>query len=142
MTAGRGFVNLTAWQGERGFSQALTTPAEGTLVLLSGAGSEAATGIPEMPGDVAAQCRVAWASITEVLAAAGGTVADIVRVRSYVTDARYLPDVTAVRKDVLGPPPYPPHTFLVVTALAHPQMLVEIEVDALLPPGRGGVPSS
>lgn len=134
----RDYVNLTAWQGERGFSQALTVPAVGMLVLLSGAGSEAATGAPEMPGDAAAQCRVAWASIAEVLAEAGGTVADIVRVRSYVTDARYLPDVTAARKDVLGSPPYPPHTFLVVTALAHPQMLVEIEVDALIPPGRAG----
>lgn len=132
MTDRRGFVNLTAWQGERGFSQAVAVPAAGTLVLLSGAGSEAATGTPEAPGDVVAQCRSAWDSIVAVLAEAGGTVADIVRVRSYVTDARYLPDVTAVRKEVLGPPPYPPHTFLVVTALAHPQMLVEIEVDALL----------
>lgn len=138
----REYVNLTAWQGERGFSQALKVPAHGTLVLLSGAGSEAATGLPAAPGDAAAQCRAAWESITEVLGEAGGTVADIVRVRSYVTDARYLADVTAARKEVLGAPPYPPHTFLVVTALAHPQMLVEIEVDALLPPGRANDPAS
>ncbi|MGH3403353.1 MAG: Rid family hydrolase [Streptosporangiaceae bacterium] len=126
------YVNLSVWQGERGFSQAVKVPAGRTLLLLAGAGSEAATGTPVAPGDVVAQCRAAWASIGEVLARAGGTVRDIVRVRSYVTDARYLPDVTAVRKEVLGAPPYPPHTFLVVSALAHPQMLVEIEVDAML----------
>lgn len=134
MTDGRQHVNLTAWQGERGFSQAIAFPATaGNWLLLSGAGSEAVTGAPEAPGDVAAQCRSAWRSIAEVLAQAGGSLGDIVRVRSYVTDARFLPEVTAVRKQVLGAPPYPPHTFLVVSALALPQMLVEIEVDAFVP---------
>ena len=133
MTDPKRHVNLTAWQNERGFSQAIGFPASGgEWLLLSGVGSEAGTGSPEAPGDVAGQCRQAWASIGEVLSAAGASFADIVRVRSYVTDARFLPDVTAGRKEALGSPPYPPHTFLVVSALALPQMLVEIEVDAFI----------
>jgi enamine deaminase RidA (YjgF/YER057c/UK114 family) len=130
-------VNLSAWQGERGFSQAASVPVGGTrLVYLAGAGSEAGTGEPDAVGDIRGQCRSAWASIAAVLAAEGGTLADIVRLRSFVTDVRFLPDVTAVRKEVLGAPPYPPHTFLVVTALAHPHMLVEIEVDAVVHAAR------
>lgn len=126
------YINLTEWQTRAGFSQAVSVPPGGRLVLLAGAGSEAAGGGPEAPGDIEGQCEAAWASIAEVLAAAGATLQDVVRVRSYVTDARYLPVVTAARKKALGDPPYPPHTFLVVAALAMPEMLVEVEVDAIV----------
>jgi enamine deaminase RidA (YjgF/YER057c/UK114 family) len=136
VTTPRRHINLTTWQSERGgFSQAVGFPAgDGEWLLLSGVGSEGGTGEPEARGDIAEQCRIAWASIGEVLTAAGAGFADIVRVRSYVTDARYLPNVTAARKEAFGSPPYPPHTFLVVSALALPQMLVEIEVDAFVAP--------
>lgn len=137
MTRSREFVNLTSWQSERGFSQAVAVPVRGRWIALAGAGSEASSGEPEAPGDVVAQCRAAWASITEVLAALGGDLTDLVRVRTYVTDPRHLPDVTKVRKEVLARP-YPPHTFLVVSALARPHMLVEIEVDALVDTDDGG----
>lgn len=126
------FINQTAWQGERGFSAAVRVEPGKTWLLLSGVGSEGADGSASAPGDIAAQCRAAWASVRDVLASQGASVRDIVRVRAYVTDPRYLSTVTAARKEAFGGPPYPLHTFLVVSQLALPEMLVEIEVDAVI----------
>jgi enamine deaminase RidA (YjgF/YER057c/UK114 family) len=128
-------LNMTDWQKTYGFSQAVAVTVTGghRLLFLAGVGSESDTGSTRELGDVAAQCRLAWANILEVLAHAGASSDRIVRVRTYVTDVRFLSDVAATRREVFGDGPYPAHTFLVVSALAHPGMLVEIEVDAVVP---------
>lgn len=126
-------LNMTDWQSKFAFSQAVSISGPHRRLLLAGVGSEGAAGTTEAAGDVAAQCRMAWASILETLAHEGGSYRDIVRVRTYVLDPRSLPDVTATRREVFGDGPYPIHTFLVVSALAQPGMLVEIEVEAALP---------
>ncbi len=45
----------------------------------------------------------------------------------------YIVDNRTCRQEVFGDGPYPPQTFLVVSALARPGMLVEIEVTAAAP---------
>ena len=57
---------------------------------------------------------------------------DIVRVVTYVTDMRHLAENNACKKAVFGNGPYPPHTFLNVSQLALPGMLIEVEVTAAL----------
>ncbi len=116
-----------------GFSQALSVSNPGRWLFLSGAGAEEEMeGQVQHLGDFDAQCRYAWNTIQRLLEREGGSVSDIVRVVTYVTDARNLAQNNACRKEVFGDGPYPPHTFLNVSQLAIPGMLVEVEVTAVL----------
>jgi enamine deaminase RidA (YjgF/YER057c/UK114 family) len=84
-----------------------------------------------MPGDVAEQTRNIYATIAAVLKEAGGELADVVRLRTFVTDAAYFDAVLKVQGEVFGEI-RPAATMMVVTALLKPEMKVEIEADARL----------
>ena len=82
-----------------------------------------------MPNDVAEQTRNIYVK------EAGGELADIVRLRTFVTDASYCEPVVAVQGEVFGAM-RPAATIVVVSALLKPEMKVEIEADARLRPPR------
>ncbi len=82
-----------------------------------------------MPGDVTRQSRNCFKSIEAALNEGGFTMADIVRATYYITDANNVDAHFAVCGEVLGEI-RPAATLLVVTALAKPEMKVEIEVTA------------
>jgi enamine deaminase RidA (YjgF/YER057c/UK114 family) len=82
-----------------------------------------------MPDDVADQTRNIYSTFAKVMKGAGGEVADIVRLRTFVTDSAYFDAVLKVQGEVfeeIRPAP----TMMVVTALLKPEMKVEIEADA------------
>ena len=62
-------------------------------------------------------------------AAAGMSVADLVKVNIFVTSAEYVAASRAIRDAALKGAE-PASTFLVVAALAHPELVVEIEAVA------------
>lgn len=82
-----------------------------------------------IPEDVGQQVRNIFATIDQVLNDAGFTIADIVRVTYYVTDMAYQETLYGIARehfaDIL-----PASTLVQVSALATPQMKVEIEVTA------------
>src|SRR3954469_25028331 len=82
-----------------------------------------------MPADVTSQSRNCFKTIEAALKEAGFAMADIVRATYYVTDAKHIDAHFAVCGEVLGDI-RPAATLLVVTALAKPEMKVEIEVTA------------
>ncbi|HLH25327.1 MAG TPA: RidA family protein [Chloroflexota bacterium] len=127
-------LNWGNWQPRVGFSQAASVRGPGRWLFLSGAGSEEEQeGEVQYPGDFMAQCRYAWSTINRILEREGGSPSNIVRVVTYVTDPRTLAQNNACKKEVFGDGPYPPHTFLNVSQLAIPGMVIEVEVTAVLP---------
>ena len=84
-----------------------------------------------MPDDVAEQTRNIYATFAEVMKEAGGEVADIVRLRTFVTDAAYCEPVLKVQGEVFAAI-RPAATIVVVSALLRPEMKVEIEAEARL----------
>ena len=82
-----------------------------------------------MPADVTSQSRNCFKTIEAALKEGGFAMADIVRATYYVTDAKHVDAHFAVCGEVLGDI-RPAATLLVVTALAKPEMKVEIEVTA------------
>jgi enamine deaminase RidA (YjgF/YER057c/UK114 family) len=86
-----------------------------------------------MPDDVAEQTRNIYATFAAVLKEAGGGLADIVRLRTFVTDRAYFDAVLKVQGEVFSEV-RPAATMMVVTALLKPEMKVEIEADARLRP--------
>jgi enamine deaminase RidA (YjgF/YER057c/UK114 family) len=85
-------------------------------------------------GDLAAQTRQALANIRTVLAAAGASPADIVRLRTYVVG--HSPDklgpVLGEIGQFYGDAVPASNTFIGVQALALPDFLVEIEATAVV----------
>ncbi len=88
-----------------------------------------------VPGDVAAQTERAMANIAMLLEEAGSALEDIVKVVVYLTDIRYREPVYQVMGRWLKGV-FPVSTGVVVTALARPEWLVEIDATAVIPESR------
>ncbi len=86
-------------------------------------------------GDARAQAIEAFGVVARALGRAGTDLAHVVRSRMYVVGPEHCDAVAAAHREVLGGT-RPAATMVCVAALVHPQMLVEIEVEAVLPEGR------
>jgi len=86
-----------------------------------------------VPATVEEQTEVVWQNILAVLAEAGMGVADIVKVTSFLTRAEDYAKFAPVRAKYLGGH-RPASTLLVVSALARPEFLVEVEAVAAKAP--------
>jgi enamine deaminase RidA (YjgF/YER057c/UK114 family) len=83
-------------------------------------------------GDIAVQTEKAMANIAMLLDEAGSKLEDICKITVYLVDVRYREAVyTVVGKWLKGV--YPVSTGLVISALARPEWLVEIDVIAVIP---------
>jgi enamine deaminase RidA (YjgF/YER057c/UK114 family) len=76
------------------------------------------------------QAAQVWKNIGQVLKSAGMTYKDMVKVTTFLTDARFVVPFRVVRDQFVPDPPYPSSTLLIVAGLADPAMLIEIEVVA------------
>jgi enamine deaminase RidA (YjgF/YER057c/UK114 family) len=86
------------------------------------------------PGDdIATQAREALRRIENALREAGASLSDVVRTRMFVTDISRWEEVGAVHAEVFGDI-RPVTTMVEVSALISPDLLVEIEADAYVPP--------
>ena len=83
------------------------------------------------PGDMRAQMRQVGENIKAALAAAGATLADIVKTNTYVTDIEEFFKHVEVRQKYLGPA-LPTSTTVEVKRLSHPDFMVEIEAFAVI----------
>jgi enamine deaminase RidA (YjgF/YER057c/UK114 family) len=109
------------------YSHGVEIPAGGRLVLCSG---QVAIGPDDrIPEDVAGQTELCFNNIAAVLAEAGLTLKDIVRINAYVTDRAHLKDYMAVRDRLVANPP-PASTLMIVSGFARPEFKVEVEVIA------------
>jgi enamine deaminase RidA (YjgF/YER057c/UK114 family) len=106
--------------------------ANGVVYLRGQVGQDLDTSASVGIGDVEAQAERAMANIRLLLDEAGGTLADIVKVIVYLTDIRYREPVYRVMGKWLKGV-YPVSTGIVVSALARPEWLVEIDATAVLP---------
>ena len=75
------------------------------------------------------QARIIFAKIRDLLRAAGGEMADVVKITIYVTDIRDRKEVWRARQEVFAGN-FPASTLVQVAALAEPAMKVEIEAIA------------
>ncbi|OPC79880.1 enamine deaminase RidA [Embleya scabrispora] len=115
------------WYEPYRISQAIRA---GGLIFVSGqAGFDEGGGTVD--GGFLAQGRQAFRNVERVLAEAGATFADVVKVGIYVRNmAENLDDVIRLREEFLSLP-YPADTLVEVSSLARPDWLIEVEVTAL-----------
>ena len=77
------------------------------------------------------QAREAYRAVKALVEAGGGTLDNVVRFNVYMTDMRYWRDLQVINREVF-PQKMPAYTLLQVSALAHPDWLIEIEAIAVL----------
>ena len=107
--------------------------ARGAMVFVRGQVSQDLDSRQSLhPADAAAQTAKTMANIKLLMEEAGGSLDHICRIVVYLTDIRYRQDVyREMGKWLKGV--YPVSTGLVITALARPEWLVEIEATAVIP---------
>lgn len=115
------------------YSQAVKVTGGETILYLSGQVAYDDNGGVAHPGDFKAQARSALQAVKAQVEAGGGTMANIVKVNTYLTDIRHRADYGPIREEFFGKNKKMPASTLVgVSALAQPEFLIEIEAIAVL----------
>jgi enamine deaminase RidA (YjgF/YER057c/UK114 family) len=117
----------TPWEAIAGYSRAVRV---GNLVFVAGTTAADPSGTVQHLGDAAGQTLYILRKIEAALAEAGATLADVVRTRMFVRDLADWEAVGRAHGSVFGVTR--PASTLVRAELIRPEMLVEIEVDAVI----------
>lgn len=117
----------TTWEKKFGYSRAV---AVGNMVFVAGTTAVDEAGTVMGPGDPYAQAIYIYRKIERALQQAGASLQDVVRVRTFVTDITRWEDVARAQGEIFAEI-RPAATLVEVTALVNPELLVEIEVDAV-----------
>lgn len=86
------------------------------------------------PGDLGEQARRSLNNVERAVAAAGGTLRDVVSLRIYIV-GEHIRNTSAVREallDTFEPDAQPATTWIGVVALANPEFVIEVEAIAVL----------
>jgi enamine deaminase RidA (YjgF/YER057c/UK114 family) len=101
----------------------------GNLIFLAGS---TARGTPAETGDIAAQTEAILDRFLHILQANGGSLSNVVKMTSFVTDLREAPASGEVRRKYFAGV-FPASTQVQVAALGTPDIKIEIEAIAVLP---------
>ena len=118
------------WEHNISFSQGASVRG-GRWILLSGQASIGDDGKVVGVGDMDLQVRTSLEAVRRGLALAGATPADVVKLNVYTTDCRAFHKTQPVREAFFSKP-YPAQTLVEVTRLAMRDLLVELEVTAVV----------
>jgi len=114
----------------RGYYSNCVRVSAGPLLFVAGQVGMDVNG--KVPRDAAAQAELALKNIEIILGAHGATLADVVKVTVYVTDMKYLDEITSARLKAF-PKDGPASVIVQVAGLAFPELKVEIEAVAVAP---------
>ena len=109
--------------------------SKGTLIYLAGQVSSDASGKLVGEGNFEAQVEQVFGNLKIGVEAAGGTMADIVKLNIYLVaevDQTEVPKLRAIRDRYVNTAKPPASTLVVVSRLARPGWLVEIEAVAAI----------
>ena len=125
-------VNPWQWSVAMGFNQGELVEGHTRQVFLAGQTAVSAEGEPQHPGDMAAQIGLALDNVEAVLAGAGMTLANVVRMNIYTTDVdAFLAQYGVAAERLAAAGVAPASTLLGVARLAFPELMVELEATAV-----------
>ena len=115
------------YEAAYGFCRAIR---KGNRILVAGTGPVEKDG-STTPGNAADQARRCFAIALKAIEELGGSAADVVRTRMYITDPDDADAIGAVHGEVFAEA-RPAATMVVIAALVRPEWRIEIEAEAEL----------
>ena len=106
----------------------------GDLLFVSGIAPFDSTGEVVGEGDVVAQTRQVLQNLLDALRTVGADMSDVLKVTVFLIDINDRSAINPVRQEFFGDA-RPASTLIEISALADPEMLVEIEAVAGIPEG-------
>lgn len=103
----------------------------GRLLYIAGQVARDTEGNVLAPGDVRTQARQVFQNLQRVLQAAGGDLGDLLKITTYITRIEDFPAVAEARSQFFSGE-LPASTLIVVTSLAQPELLIEVEGIAVI----------
>jgi len=113
------------------YSQGIKVTEAQTILFLSGQVAYTEDGGVAFRGDFKAQARGAYEAIKALVESQGGTMANVIKITTYVTDMRYRFDLAPIREEFFGRKG-PASTLVEIPSLAHPDWMIEIEAIAVI----------
>lgn len=123
------FSSGTPWEIVAGYSRAVRV---GNQVFVSGTTASQEDGSVVAVGDPYGQAKFILQKIETTLRQAGAELSDVVRTRMYTTDIERWEEICQAHREAFAEI-LPAATLVQVARLIHPDHLVEIEVDAVIP---------
>jgi len=124
----RSAYSHTPWEPEVAYCRAKRA---GNLIFVSGTVAVDDDGNAVAPGDVYVQTSYAIAKIARALRELGAGLGDVVRTRTFLTDIERFEDFARAHREAFAGVD-PAATCVQVSRLVSPQLVVEIEADAVV----------
>jgi enamine deaminase RidA (YjgF/YER057c/UK114 family) len=118
----------TIWEQKFGYSRAVRV---GNQVSVAGTVSVDENSNTVGGDDMYAQARFIWTKIERALTEAGAKFTDVVRIRTFVTDISRWEEAARAQGEIFHDI-RPAATLVQVVALVRPELLIEIEADAVI----------
>jgi 2-iminobutanoate/2-iminopropanoate deaminase len=129
------YLNPEALSKPPGYTHVVEVTGPGRIVYIAGQlGLDRSGKLVGGPGDCRAQVEQAFENLKGALAATGATLADVVKINSYLTDMAHLSTFREVRNKYLNLSAPPASTLVAISELAVQGAMFEIEAIAVLSP--------
>jgi enamine deaminase RidA (YjgF/YER057c/UK114 family) len=125
------YVNPPTLAKPTGYTHVVIAP-DGRTVYIAGQVAYDSAGAVVGQGDFTAQAEQVYRNLEQALRSVGGSMADLVKTTTFITDIKNLPALREVRSRRLSKAQPPANTLLEVSSLARPELLIEIEAVAIL----------
>jgi len=125
------YVNPKGLATPTGYTHLVIAP-DGRTVYIAGQVAFDSAGKIVGEGDFSAQAEQVFRNLQRALESVGGSMADLVKTTTFITDMKHLPALRAVRAGYLARGQPPANTLVAVSSLARPELLIEIEGVAIL----------
>lgn len=125
------FINPPSLVKPTGYTHVVVAP-DGRTVYVAGQVAFDSTGQLVGSGDFRAQAEQVYRNLSRALTSVGGSLDDVVKTTTFITDLKNVAPLREVRGKHLDRAHPPANTLLVVSSLARPDLLLEIEAVAVL----------
>ena len=127
------YLNPPSLVKPNGYTHVVVAP-DGRTVYIAGQVAFDSTGQLVGPGNFRAQAERVYQNLRRALQSVGGSLDDLVKTTTFITDASHIPLLRELRAKYLDGSRPPANTLVVVSSLARPELLIEIEGVGVLRP--------